>query len=125
MNCVELVGRLVRDPEVRGKCTSFTLAVDRENKEAGADFPRVVTFGKTAELVQKNFKKGRVVSVQGKILTGSYEGRNGKVYTTDVMANEARVIVWGDAPKEAPSEEPRQAEPKQMDFAAIDDDVPF
>jgi len=123
MNSVELVGRVVRDPEVRGKCTSFTLAVDRENKDAGADFPRVVAFGKTAEIVQKNFKKGRVVSVEGKIMTGSYEGRNGKVYTTDVMATDVRVIVWEDKPKQ---EEPVYVpEPKQMDFAAIDEDVPF
>lgn len=123
MNSVQLVGRLVRDPEVRGKCTSFTLAVDRESKDAGADFPRIVAFGKTAEIVQKNFKKGRIVSVEGKIMTGSYEGRNGKVYTTDVMATDVRVIVWGDAPKAEP--EPIQPEPRQMDFAAIDEDVPF
>lgn len=131
MNSVELVGRLVADPNVREKVTSFTLAIDRRGKDAGTDFPRVVSFGKTAEVVKKNCKKGRVVSVQGSIITGSYDGKYGKVYTTDVMADEVRVVNWGDKPREEPkaedpkAEDPKAEDPKQVDFASLDEDVPF
>lgn len=121
MNRVELVGRLVRDPQTRGGCTSFTLAVDRPVKdEKQADFPRVVCFHK--DFVQKYYRKGWLVEVSGKIRTGSYEGKYGTVYTTDVLADEVNALEWGK--KEQPQEEPKQEE-KQVDFAALDDDVPF
>ena len=51
MNSVMLVGRLTKDIELRKTgsgtaVTSFTIAVDRNNKEGGADFPRVTVFDK-------------------------------------------------------------------------------
>ena len=68
MNKVSLVGRLVRDPEVRysqGQNSTavarFTLAVDRRFKkegEANADFISCIAFGKTAEFIEKYFFKG-------------------------------------------------------------------
>ena len=122
MNCVELVGRLVRDPDVRPKVTSFTLAVDRDKKEEGADFPRVVCFGDRAEMVAKSYKKGMLVEVQGKITTGSYEGKYGTVYTTDVRAEHVYVLEWNGKAKPT---EAKPVEPKQERFAALDEDVPF
>lgn len=123
MNSVELVGRLTRDPETRGKCTSFTLAIDRpvkQGEEKQTDYPRVICFGK--DFVQEKYKKGMLVEVQGKIHTGSYEGKYGTVYTTDVKAESLQVLDWNR--KEQPKPEPK-AEPMQMDFAAVDEDVPF
>lgn len=123
MNSVELFGRLVRDPDVRytgeGMCVcSFTLAIQR-NKDK-TDFPQVKVFGQQAENCEKYLKKGRMVAVSGEIQTGSYEGKNGKVYTQDIVAKH---VDFGE--RQEPKQEQRQAEPKQMDFAAIDDDVPF
>lgn len=122
MNSVELVGRLTRDPETRGKCTSFTLAIDRpvkQGEEKQTDFPRVICFGK--DFVQEKYKKGMLVEVIGKIQTGSYQGKYGTVYTTDVKAESLQVLDWN---KTQPKPEPK-AEPMQMDFAAVDEDVPF
>lgn len=96
-NRVTLVGRLVRDPELRytpsGKAVAnFTLAVDRgfkdkESGESNADFIKITTWDKQAETVGNILKKGRLVLVEGSIRTGSYEKDGQKVYTTDVQAS--------------------------------------
>ncbi len=98
MNSVCLVGRLTRDPEVRyGSQTQmaiarFSLAVDRpgtdRNGERQTDYPNVVCFGKSAEFVEKYFKKGMRVGVTGRLQTGSYTNKDGvKVFTTEVAAD--------------------------------------
>ena len=130
MNSVELVGRLTRDPDVRENVTSFTIALDREGKDAGADFPRVVAFGRTAEIVQKFFVKGRLVSVEGSIRTGSYQNRKGEtVSTTDVQATKVKVLDWGTEKHSYDGAANKMAEehqtPAPSDFEQIDDDVPF
>lgn len=90
MNKVLLIGRLTADPSVRytqeGMAIArFTLAVDRIKE--GTDFPSCNAFGKTAEFVEKYFKKGMKVALEGRLQTGSYTNKdNVKVYTTDVIA---------------------------------------
>lgn len=108
MNNVMLIGRLTRDPEVRYTSGSqmavanFTLAIDRpvrQGEERKADFPRVVVFGRQAETCEKYLAKGRLVAVEGRIQTGSYQNRNGDtVYTTDVVASRVEFLEWGDRP---------------------------
>lgn len=101
MNNVILVGRLTRDPEVRytdgGKSVAkFTVAVDRRFKQEGgqtADFISCVAFGKTAEFVEKYFKQGNKIGVEGRIQTGSYTNKDGvKVYTTDVAVENVEFV---------------------------------
>jgi single-strand DNA-binding protein len=106
MNNVVLIGRLTRDPEVRYTgdqmaIASFTLAIDRIYRsgdgEKQTDFPRVVTFGKQAELCERYLAKGRLVAVQGSVRTGSYKNKEGvTVYTTDVAADRVQFLEWGD-----------------------------
>lgn len=97
MNCVNLMGRLTRDTELRyaqnGTCiANFTLAVNRTFKKEGqpdADFINIVAFGKTAEFVGNYFKKGMQVAVTGKIQTRNYDDKEGKkVYVTEVVADQ-------------------------------------
>ena len=81
MNKVILMGRLTRDPEVRYSqrgesqdqmCIArYTLAVDRRGKDAGADFPSVVAFGKAGEFAEKYLHKGTKIVLTGRIQTGS------------------------------------------------------
>lgn len=99
MNKAILMGRLTRDPEIRYSprrnsqeqmCIArYTLAVDRRGRDAGADFPSVVAFGKAAEFAEKHLRKGTKIVLTGRIQTGSYTNRDGvKVYTTDIVARE-------------------------------------
>ncbi|SES02513.1 single-stranded DNA-binding protein [Lachnobacterium bovis] len=100
MNKVILMGRLTRDAEIRysqGESSSavarFTLAVDRRfrrnNEEQTADFINCVSFGKTAEFMERFGHKGVKFVVEGRIQTGSYTNKDGqRVYTTDVVVEQ-------------------------------------
>ena len=99
MNKVILIGRVVRDAEVRYSqgenpmaIARYTLAVDRRFKkdgEATADFINCVAFGKNGEFAEKYLHKGVKIAVSGRIQTGSYTNKDGqKVYTTDVVVEE-------------------------------------
>ena len=119
MNNVFLVGRLTRDPEVRGSgdnaIASFTLAVDRPySKEKVADFIRTVVFGKAAVNCGMYLAKGSQVAISGRIQTGSYKDKNGETrYTTDVIAERVKFLdsKKDAAPKDAPE-----------GFATLDED---
>jgi single-strand DNA-binding protein len=136
MNIVVLIGRLTKDPELRyipqseTAVTNFTLAVDRPMaKEKTADFIRIVTFGKTAELCDKYLAKGRLVGIQGRIQTGSYKTQNGDTrYTTEVYADRVKFLDWGDK-RNTQSENQSFKEPIGIPegFQALDDDddIPF
>lgn len=101
MNNVSLIGRLVRDVEVKyskeGKSiTRFTLAVDRRYKTEGqdeADFIPCIAFNKVGEFIEKYFKKGQRIALTGQIHTGNYTNKDGqKVYTTDVIVATAEFV---------------------------------
>lgn len=101
MNKVILMGRLVRDPEVRYSqgenataIARYTLAVDRRfnrnnGEENSADFIGCVVFGRQAEFAEKYLHKGTKIAVTGRIQTGSYTNKDGaRVYTTEVVVEE-------------------------------------
>ncbi len=97
MNRVDLVGRLTRDPELRHTTSGravcqISLAINRtftnQNGEREADFINVVVWDKQAENVSKYVTKGRLVSVEGRLQSRSYDGNDGKkVYVTEVVAS--------------------------------------
>lgn len=94
MNKVILMGRLCKEPEVKGegdkKVARYSLAVDRRftKSDDKTDFLNIVVFGKGAEFTEKYLKKGTKVLVTGRIQTGSYEKDGKKVYTTDIIAED-------------------------------------
>lgn len=98
MNSVSLVGRLTRDPEIKATNSGstyarFSIAVDRRGKDAGTDFINIVAFGKTSEFIERYFRKGQRIGINGRIQTGSYEGKDGKkVYTFDVIAENVEFV---------------------------------
>ena len=48
-----------------------------------------LVFGRSAEFVEKYFRKGLKITIEGRIQTGSYTNRDGqKVYTTEVVVEE-------------------------------------
>ena len=102
MNRVELVGRLTAKPELRYTSSNipfsrFTVAVNRtfsnQNGERETDFINCVIWRKQAENVCNYLNKGSLVSVEGRIQTGSYDDKDGnKRYTTDVVADSVQFL---------------------------------
>ncbi|MCR5847914.1 MAG: single-stranded DNA-binding protein [Lachnospiraceae bacterium] len=142
MNKVILMGRLTRDPEMRGEGTGllarYSLAVDRRfsrNEENNTDFINIVVFGKGAEFAEKYLKKGTKVLVTGRIQTGSYTNKEGqKVYTTDVVAEdqefaESKNAAANNGGQESYSSSNSNAVQDDGDFMNIPDetkdDMPF
>lgn len=71
------------------KKVGFNIACNRKSKDKSADFPRVVAFGKTAEVIEKYLGKGRGVIVQFHVQTSSYTNKEGKkIYQTDLVCDE-------------------------------------
>lgn len=98
MNCVNLIGRLTKDPDIKYTQTNntaianFTLAVNRRFTKEGqptADFINIVAWGKTGEFCSKYFQKGMQVAIQGRIQTRNWEDDQGqKHYATEVIAEQ-------------------------------------
>ena len=127
MNKIILVGRLTKDPEVRTtsagfNTVNFTVAVNRnfKNKEGNydADFLPCVAFRSTADFVSKFFKKGNMISLEGRVQTRNYDAQDGtKRYVTEVVVDNVEFVGgknegssssntdYVDAPSEAPIDE--------------------
>ena len=95
LNQVVVVGRLVRDPELRetesgNKVTYITLAVPRSyknsNNEYETDFIDCTLWKGIAESTSEYCHKGDLLGIKGRLQTGSYEKDGEKKYTTDVIA---------------------------------------
>lgn len=101
INRVVLIGRLVRDPELRKTTNgtsvcSFTLAVNRRQNQDGtqdADFINCVAWNKLADNIQLYQKKGNQLGIEGRINTRSYDNQQGqKVYVTEVVAENVEFL---------------------------------
>lgn len=98
MNSVNLIGRLVAEPELRytpngAAVANFRIAVNNsgafisqdEGYEAG--FFNVVAWSKTAENIANYCGKGREVAVQGRLSQRSWDGEDDvRHYTIEVIA---------------------------------------
>lgn len=96
LNHIAIMGRLVRDPELRrtGNGTavaSFCVAVDRDFSGDGqkeADFINCVAWRQTGEFVSKYFTKGKLIAVSGRLQMRSYTDKDGKKRTAaEVVAD--------------------------------------
>lgn len=131
MNKVILMGRLTKDPDLRGEGNSqvakYSLAVDRRFKDNDGNYPtdfiNIVVFGKGAEFAEKYLKKGMKVVITGRIQTGSYTNKDGqKVYTTDVVAEDQEFA----ESKSHTSEGTNSSDNDFMDIPKeVRDDMPF
>ncbi len=145
LNVVAIMGRLVKDPELKttnsGKSVcSFRLANDSGYKNADGssqtNWLDIVAWGKTAEFICKYFPKGALIAIDGRLQTRQYQDKNGQNRTAvEIVANNvsfagsknADTTVGGgvhDAPKASPRLS--RGEP-DADYALIEDDgdLPF
>lgn len=122
------MGRITKDLELKyaqsgTAILGFTLAVNRkyvkEGEERQADFIMCKAFGKTAENINNYFGKGKLILIEGRIQTGSYEKDGQRVYTTDV------IVEGFDFTGEKKQEESTQTESSFIPLDDGEDDLPF
>lgn len=112
-----LMGRLTADPELRqtqnGVSTcQITVAVDRDytprGQEKQADFINVVAWRQTAEFISKYFGKGKMILVEGRLHTRTYDDKrypDVKHYVTEVYADQ--VYFAGDKSSQSATQQPQ------------------
>lgn len=103
INRVQLTGNLGNAPEVKtfengNKLVKFSLATNEEyttfkgEKATDTQWHFVSVWGKLAEKIENDLKKGSLVSIDGKISTRNYVDKNGvKKYVTEIVAKEVEV----------------------------------
>ena len=123
MNSVILMGRLVRDVELKQTSTGktycrFSLAVKKEFTKDGADFINCVAWDKRAEILANYLSKGQRILIQGRLNTSSYEANGETRYSTDVIVDKITFIenMTGGSAIESP---------KVEDETTEDDEFPF
>lgn len=99
LNKAIIMGRIIHDLEVRQTPSGtavlqFTVAVDRNYSKDGGekqtDFINCVAWRNVAEFIAKWFYKGRMIAVDGRLQTRTYEDKNGaKHYITELIVENA------------------------------------
>lgn len=138
MNKAVLLGRLVKEPEIRYTPSNkvvaqFTLAIDRpyanQEGQKEADFIPVVLWGKSAETFGNTVGKGQRVLVEGRIQTRSYDAKDGsKRYVTEVIAERFEYIELKNSTQQSANstEKPKTAmQPQQGAMDGFGSAVPF
>lgn len=132
VNKVILIGRLGKDPDVRytpdgTMVTNFNLATDEQWKDKNGEkvqkteWHRIVTWGKLAEICGNYLVKGKLVFIEGRIQTRSWEDKEGvKRFTTEIIASNMQML---------DSKGQNKGEDASFDAASTNnaplDDVPF
>ena len=150
MNITIMMGRLVKDPEVRYSqgsnattIATLSLAVDRRFKREGqpdADFfHNFKAFGKTAEFIEKYLHKGTKVVIQAHLQNDNYQGKDGQTvyrdsfYIDSIEFAESRAASQANNQGGQPSNNQgrsRQSQTRQDDNFmnipdGIDEELPF
>lgn len=101
LNQIVIVGRLVRNPELREteggkKVTNITLAVPRSykniNGEYETDYIDCVLWTGIAENTSEYCKKGDILGLKGRVQTWAYEIDDKKKYVTEVVAEKVTFL---------------------------------
>ena len=140
LNQISIMGRLVRDPELRRTgsgiaVASFSLAVDRDfaPKDGGdreTDFIDCVAWRQTGEFVSKYFVKGQMAAVSGRLQIRPWTDKDGNNRrTAEILVDH----VYFCGKKETGVQESRGAvsgysSPADTGFAPLEDDdsqLPF
>ncbi len=143
INKAILIGRLGKDPEMKytpsgTAVSSFSMATNYSVKDEDGNFVdktdwhNIVVFGRRAEFAGEYLNKGRLVYVEGRIQTRSWEDQNGnKKYITEIICNDLQLLGSKGESTTKPGDEQISEEPKTTkdETAPADvedsDDLPF
>jgi len=121
LNKVILIGNLTADPELRytpsGTArTRFSIAVNRQYKDASGQLQEDVTFvpivawGSQAENCANYLSKGRSVAVEGRLRIDSFENAEGeRKKVVEVVASSVQFLGGPPRQSDAPAAPPRDS----------------
>lgn len=131
LNRSVIIGRLTKDPELRTTSngtpvTTFTVAVDRDRKNANGeketDFIPVVTWRGLAESCEKYLSKGKLAAVEGRLQIRSYEDQKGiKRTVAEIVADNVQFL----SPSSSNNSSHGESGPAEFDEMPPLDEIPF
>ena len=137
INKVILVGNLGKDPEMRylqdgAAVASFSIATTDEwkdkktgKKKSWTEWHRIVAYRQLAEICGEYLSRGKLVYVEGKLKTRSYEDKNQTTrHITEVQANVVQML-GAKNDNETRSSGKLGASDQKSFSEGHDDDVPF
>jgi len=139
LNKVQFIGRLGKDPEVRftpdgAQVTSFNVAADYVRKDKSGspiketEWLSCVCWNKLAEIAGQYLTKGRLVFVEGRLKTRSWEDKEGvKRYKTEAILSEMKLLEKKPHSDDDPGAQNTGSTASQGTYVGEepDDDVPF
>lgn len=133
-NCI-FVGRVTNDLELKttangNKYIRFSLAINRYvPKDApqgtkDADFIRCVAWNRIAETMASYVRKGSLIGIRSRVVTGDYDDNGRKIYTTDFEVEDLKLLEKkSDGYQPQPTAYGNQQEAPTFDISR--DDLPF
>lgn len=109
INKTFLIGNLTRDPEMRStlasqQITTFGIATNREwvtkdgISQRASEFHELVCFGRLAQFANQNLKKGKLIYIEGRLKTRSWDDAAGvKKFRTEIVVED--LIMLDKRPK--------------------------
>lgn len=102
-NRVSLIGNTGKDPEIKEvkdtKLAKVSLATNENYRDAQGEkktetqWHQLVAWDKTASIFENYVKKGKEIAVEGKLITRSYETKEGeKRFMTEVKVDEVQLL---------------------------------
>lgn len=132
LNEITIMGRLTKDPELRRTgsgvaVASFTIANERDFKNGEGkretDFFDIVAWRQLGEFIARNFKKGSMIIVSGRLQRRSWADKDGYTrWTTEIVAGNA---YFGEAKKNDSDGYVPPLQPSDEEYERLDDDAPL
>jgi len=131
-NKVFLIGNLTKDPELRYTPSGipvvrFTIAVNRpsaKNDKKEVDFINIVAWRRLAEICGEYLKKGRPVSIEGRLQIRPYEKDGEKKVFAEVVADGMQMLGKREGSATQP-EKVQSEEPGTPAAAGEGEEIPF
>lgn len=134
LNSCTFIGRLVKDPEIRNlnngdMLANISIAVNKTwkdksgNKQESTEFINCSMFGPFASVIQKYYKKGLLVLVEGEFTTRSWEDESGqKKYASGIKMKSSKILQSLNSEN---LDQGNQQQQPQQNHPMPDDDLPF
>lgn len=134
LNHITIMARIAKDIELRRTpsgvaVASFTVACDRDygqNGQKETDFIDCVAWRGTGEFIERNFCKGKMIVISGRLQIRKWEDKHGnKRSTAEINVENA---YFADSKKDAGGKYEADKGRQDQDYAVMDgddDDLPF
>ena len=136
-NQIQVIGNVGKDPQIRAMpsgdlVANFSVATSEKWKDKSGEmmtkteWHNVTCFGKLAEIAEKYIKSGKMVFIQGSLVTQKYTDKNGVEKTsTHVKADTIRLLGGEKTDNNKPAQNNSKPAVNRSGFDDLDDSIPF